>query len=118
MVLGTSQDDAGSSCCVDGRAQIGHSSTELGIYPSVLDDLTYCSAPGLIPQVQCQQSETLSRESWSSSRTCPANRDGGPRPSGRRNETLFRMGWIRLPSYRTAGFEPATHGPGNRCSIP
>ena len=52
MVLGTSQDDAGSSCCVDGRAQIGHSSTELGIYPSVLDDLTYCSAPGLIPQVQ------------------------------------------------------------------
>lgn len=55
-VLGTRQDDAGSLCCVDGRAQIGHSSTALGIYLSVLDDLTYCSAPGLIPKVQCQQS--------------------------------------------------------------
>ena|SRR5215203_5582769 len=65
-----------------------------------------------------EPSETLSgRAGTSSSRTRPANLDGGPILSGRRNETLVRMGWIRLPSYRTAGFEPATHGPGNRCSI-
>src|SRR5215218_5698470 len=57
-----------------------------------------------------EPSETLSgRAGTSSNSTRPANLDGRSIPSGRRNETRFRMGWIGVPSYRTAKFGALSH---------